>query len=82
MATQGLRQPGSSLKPFVYLDTFKKGYTPDTVLFDVPTEFSTDSSCPGRSRISRAPTKPVFIRRTLRGRSLAPCRSGSRSRNR
>jgi membrane peptidoglycan carboxypeptidase len=22
------------------------GYTPDTVLFDVPTEFSTDSSCP------------------------------------
>lgn len=46
VATQGLRQPGSSLKPFVYLDAFEKGYTPDTVLFDVPTEFSTDSSCP------------------------------------
>ncbi len=46
VATQGLRQPGSSLKPFVYLTAFEKGYTPDTVLFDVPTEFSTDSSCP------------------------------------
>jgi membrane peptidoglycan carboxypeptidase len=47
VATQGLRQPGSSLKPFVYLTGFEMGYTPDTVLFDVPTEFSTDPSCPG-----------------------------------
>ncbi len=46
VAIQGLRQPGSSLKPFVYLTGFQMGYTPDTVLFDVPTEFSTDSSCP------------------------------------
>ena len=46
VATQGLRQPGSSLKPFVYLTAFGKGYTPDTTLFDVPTEFSTDPSCP------------------------------------
>jgi 1A family penicillin-binding protein len=36
------RQPGSSFKPFIYLDAFKKGYTPDTILFDVPTEFSTN----------------------------------------
>ncbi|HVY36051.1 MAG TPA: PBP1A family penicillin-binding protein [Candidatus Paceibacterota bacterium] len=34
------RQPGSSFKPFVYATAFSKGYTPDTVLFDVPTEFS------------------------------------------
>jgi len=46
VATQGLRQPGSSLKPFVYLTAFQMGYTPDTVLFDVPTEFSTDAECP------------------------------------
>ncbi len=39
-----LRQPGSSFKPFAYLTAFTKGYTPDTILFDVPTEFST--SCP------------------------------------
>ena len=46
VATQGLRQPGSSLKPFVYLTAFDMGYTPDTVLFDVPTEFSTNPACP------------------------------------
>ena len=37
------RQPGSSFKPFVYANAFKKGYTPETVLFDVPTEFN--ASC-------------------------------------
>lgn len=46
VATQGLRQPGSSLKPFIYLLAFQRGYTPQTVLFDLPTEFSTDPSCP------------------------------------
>jgi 1A family penicillin-binding protein len=35
------RQPGSAFKPFVYAAGFELGYTPDTVLFDVPTEFST-----------------------------------------
>lgn len=33
------RQPGSAFKPFVYATAFRKGYTPETVLFDVPTEF-------------------------------------------
>lgn len=46
VATQGLRQPGSSLKPFIYLMAFQKGYAPQTTLFDTPTEFSTDPSCP------------------------------------
>ncbi|MEK7538723.1 MAG: PBP1A family penicillin-binding protein [Patescibacteria group bacterium] len=36
------RQPGSTFKPFAYATAFKKGYTPETVLFDVPTNFSTD----------------------------------------
>lgn len=40
------RQPGSSFKPFVYAAGFIKGYTPDTVLFDVPTEFSTTCDNP------------------------------------
>lgn len=35
------RQPGSAFKPFVYVTAFKKGYTPDTTLFDLPTEFQT-----------------------------------------
>lgn len=41
VATQGLRQPGSALKPFVYLTAFQKGFTPDTLLFDLETEFDT-----------------------------------------
>jgi len=32
--------PGSAFKPFVYATLFKKGYTPDTMLFDVDTEFN------------------------------------------
>ena len=35
------RQPGSSFKPIVYAAAFNKGYTPETVLYDVPTQFST-----------------------------------------
>jgi penicillin-binding protein 1C len=35
------RQPGSAFKPFVYGAAFELGYTPDTVLFDVQTQFST-----------------------------------------
>lgn len=35
------RQPGSTFKPFVYATAFSKGFTPETVLFDVKTEFST-----------------------------------------
>ncbi len=47
VATQGLRQPGSALKPFVYMSAFEKGYTPNTILYDVPTEFvSGDPNCP------------------------------------
>jgi 1A family penicillin-binding protein len=34
------RQPGSSFKPIVYAAAFNLGYTPETVLFDVPTQFS------------------------------------------
>ncbi|MBU4536526.1 transglycosylase domain-containing protein [Patescibacteria group bacterium] len=35
------RQPGSAFKPFVYATAFNKGYTPETVVFDLQTEFST-----------------------------------------
>lgn len=34
------RQPGSSFKPIVYAEAFNKGYRPDTVVFDLSTEFS------------------------------------------
>ncbi len=34
------RQPGSAIKPFVYAKAFEKGYSPDTIVFDVQTEFN------------------------------------------
>ena len=34
------RQPGSAIKPFVYATAFKKGYSPNTIVFDVQTEFN------------------------------------------
>ncbi|HEX9372147.1 MAG TPA: transglycosylase domain-containing protein, partial [Roseiflexaceae bacterium] len=33
------RQPGSALKPFTYLSAMEQGMTPESVLWDVPTEF-------------------------------------------
>lgn len=36
-----LRQPGSTFKPIVYATAFKKGYTPETIMFDLKTQFST-----------------------------------------
>lgn len=38
------RQPGSSFKPFAYAKAFEKGYTPDSLLYDVFTEFNPDCS--------------------------------------
>lgn len=35
-ATQARRQPGSSFKPFVYLAALDNGYTPATVILDMP----------------------------------------------
>lgn len=35
-----LRQPGSSFKPFVYATAITNGYTPQTVVWDIPTEFN------------------------------------------
>jgi penicillin-binding protein 1C len=44
-----VRQPGSSFKPFIYATAFTKGFTPDTVLFDLPTEFQTTCNAYGKA---------------------------------
>ncbi len=49
VVTQGLRQPGSAIKPFTYAAGFKKGYTASTVLLDVETKYP-----------SGDPTKPEY----------------------
>ncbi len=48
VALQGLRQPGSALKPFVYLAAFEKGFTPEMALWDAETEFDA-TGAPERS---------------------------------
>jgi penicillin-binding protein 1A len=42
-ATQALRQVGSAFKPFVYTAAIEAGATPDDVILDAPTVFSTAS---------------------------------------
>ncbi len=37
--TTASRQPGSSIKPLVYLDSFTKGYTPATTVDDLPVTY-------------------------------------------
>lgn len=40
-ATQAMRQPGSSFKPFVYAAALDSGYTPATIVVDAPIEVQT-----------------------------------------
>jgi penicillin-binding protein 1C len=39
MAVSETRQPGSSIKPINYVAAFQKGWTPATLIWDVPSEF-------------------------------------------
>ncbi len=62
------RQPGSSMKPIVYAALFEKGYTPDTILYDVVTDFSTDSAQPYTPHnYNGKEYGPVTIRQALAG---------------
>ena len=44
MVLSQTRQPGSAIKPLTYIAAFEQGWTPSTLIWDVPTEFppSTD----------------------------------------
>ncbi len=62
------RQLGSTFKPIVYAAAFKKGFTPDTYLFDTVTNFGTNA---GQSYIPKdydlKERGPVSIRKALAG---------------
>lgn len=62
------RQPGSSMKPLVYAALFEKGYTPDTLLYDVVTNFSTDAAQPYiPNNYDGKEHGPISIRQALAG---------------
>ncbi|MEK7203233.1 MAG: penicillin-binding protein [Patescibacteria group bacterium] len=62
------RQPGSSFKPIVYATAFIKGYTSDTVLYDVVTNFSTDPAKPYEPHnYDNQEHGPVTMRKALAG---------------
>ncbi|MFH1822800.1 MAG: penicillin-binding protein [Patescibacteria group bacterium] len=66
--TTSLRQPGSSLKPLIYTAAFIKGYTPNTILYDVVTDFSTDPAKPYEPHnYDNEERGPVTIRKALAG---------------
>ncbi|NWG08178.1 MAG: transglycosylase domain-containing protein [Chloroflexi bacterium] len=55
MADSPTRQPGSSIKPITYVAAFEKGWTPATLIWDVPSEFPPS----GNPDDTREPYKPV-----------------------
>ncbi|MGE5359517.1 MAG: penicillin-binding transpeptidase domain-containing protein, partial [Bacteroidales bacterium] len=69
-----LRQPGSALKPLTYALAFESGYTPASVLPDIPTHFPTAEpgvlfsprNYDGRYR------GPLLVRRALAGSENVP----------
>jgi 1A family penicillin-binding protein len=61
------RQPGSSIKPFIYAAAFAKGYLPNTILFDVKTQFS--PLCPPDSPSSES---PCYSPNNYNGKFLGP----------
>lgn len=58
------RQPGSSFKPYAYAAAFKKGYTPDTIIFDLETDFGGGYK-PRNYNLSQ--NGPVTMRKALAG---------------
>jgi 1A family penicillin-binding protein len=67
-----LRQPGSSIKPVVYAALFEKGYTPDTILYDVVTNFAAGGTPYEPHNYDGKEHGPVTIRQALAGSLNVP----------
>ncbi|HNX10570.1 MAG TPA: PBP1A family penicillin-binding protein [bacterium] len=67
-----LRQPGSSIKPLVYATLFNKGYTPNTILYDVVTNFSAGGTPYEPRNYDLREHGPVSIRQALAGSLNVP----------
>jgi len=55
MAISQTRQPGSSIKPLTYVAAFEKGWTPSTLIWDIPSDFPPS----GDPNDTREPYQPV-----------------------
>ncbi|MFZ2189354.1 MAG: penicillin-binding protein [Candidatus Magasanikiibacteriota bacterium] len=67
VATLGKRQPGSSFKPIIYTAAFEKGYTPDTLLWDVKTNFAVSGNSYEPQNYDLKERGPVRMREALQG---------------
>ncbi len=61
------RQPGSSFKPIVYAAGLIKGYTPETILWDVNTSFKTEIKNYEPKNYDFKEHGPVSVRAALQG---------------
>ena len=61
------RQPGSSIKPIIYSQAFEKNYQPETIVFDLPTIFKTDSANYEPKNYNLQTHGPVSLRSALAG---------------
>lgn len=61
------RQPGSSMKPMAYTALFEKGYTPNTVLYDVETDFAGATGTYHPRNYNLKEHGPVSVRTALQG---------------
>ena len=60
-------QPGSSMKPIIYAAGFERGYTPNTVLWDVNTTFPTATGPYSPKNYDLGEKGPVTVRSALQG---------------
>jgi len=67
-----LRQPGSSIKPLVYATLFNRGYTPNTILYDVVTNFAASGPTYEPHNYNGKEYGPVSIRQALAGSLNVP----------
>ncbi|USN53442.1 MAG: PBP1A family penicillin-binding protein [Candidatus Nomurabacteria bacterium] len=65
------RQPGSSFKPIVYAQAFREGYTPETILFDLITNFGGTPNYIPQNYNGRE-NGPVTMRKALAGSLNVP----------
>jgi len=61
------RQPGSSIKPVVYAAAFEKGFTPDTILYDVDTIFAKTPKVYEPHDYDKKERGPITMRNALAG---------------